>query len=77
VHGLESEPVGATHTSPATGGLGAQAAVDPVTRIGAETFPAASNASTANVYVVAQARPKIVKLVELVEPARTPFAYTS
>jgi hypothetical protein len=23
VHGLESEPVGATHTSPATGGLGA------------------------------------------------------
>ena len=36
---------------------GGQAAVDAVTLVFAERLPASSNASTANVYEVAQARP--------------------
>ncbi len=66
--------VGATNKS-AEAPVG-QGAVDPLTSVRADRFPAASKASTANVYVVAQAKPEIVKSVEAVEPTLTPFSYT-
>jgi hypothetical protein len=51
-----------------------QGAVDPLTPIGVDRFPAASKASAANVYVVAQTKPVIVKSVAAVEPTLTPFS---
>jgi hypothetical protein len=58
------------------GGGGAQAEVVAETDGREDTFPAASNASTPSVYVVAQLRPPTASEVEVVWADCDPFANT-
>ena len=54
-----------------------QAAVDPTTEACAERFPAASKATTPNVYDVPQAKPVWLDEVELTVATFVPARYTS